>query len=231
MALAIDGTAAGQNSTGSGTAVTSGPLTTANANDIIIAVVFLSTGGLLTTESVSATGLSFSQRSATVTLSLDLEVWYAVASSPFSGTVTCNYSAAVPDAIILVFGVSGANTASPWDTNVSIPAVNNGASGIPTVTGVSTSNANDMLLGFVGQFNGVQTAGGGYSIAMSLVTPIIDSAYAEYQLVSSTQSGVSVAFGTSAAHSWIMIADAIVAGPSAASSVPFGIIGSFDTEW
>ena len=66
-------------------------------------------------------------------------------------SITVTISGAVDDASIMAFGVSGANTATPWDPNVSLPkAATATTASIPSVSAVSTSNANDMIFGFTG---------------------------------------------------------------------------------
>jgi hypothetical protein len=183
-------------------------------------------GAIRTVNSVTAAGLTFVQRSSksigTPTYQ-DLEVWYAIAASPLTAKViTVNLSGNTDDASLVGFGVSNANTVTPWDTNGALPATAIGNPGTtPTATGVSTTNPNDMILGFQGNGNGVstsatvETAGAGYTLIGNNdnegATNAEDAA-AEYKVVSSTQSSVSVAFGTATTAS-----DPIVAPISCAT--------------
>lgn len=225
-ALAIDGNATGSNSTGTATSVVSGTLTTVNTNDIIVALAFNSNAPnaiLRTVSSVTATGLSFTKRSAIANSTgfFDLEVWWAPATSTFSGTITANWSGVVDDTTINVFGVSGANTSTPWDANASLPKTLSsptGSAAAPSVTGVSTSNANDMLLGFVGGGGAVvETAGAGFTLINTVSSAAGITSASERNVVAATQSSITVAFGTTFTNTipWLMIADAIVAAAAA----------------
>jgi hypothetical protein len=84
----------------------------------------------------------------------DIEVWWAVAATPLvAETVTVVTTVANSAFLIMeLFGAIGINTTAPWDTNVSLPAIstnlNGGAPSTTEVTGVSTSNANDLILFF-----------------------------------------------------------------------------------
>ncbi len=234
--LSADGSATGTFSTTNSGTVT---LSTTNANDVIVVEETNENGpnaAVLTVSSVTASGLSFAQRSS-FTLGAptyqDAEVWWAVASSPLASTViTVTISGTTDDASLVAFGVSGANTASPWDPNISLPATATGSpSTTPTVNGVSTTNANDIILGFQGNGNNAgafavsETAGAGFTLIQDVANNgavNADDASAEYQTVSSAQSGVTVAFGTvmDTNNYWMMMADAIQAG-GAPTPVPF----------
>jgi len=213
VTIALDGHATGGSSAITTTTVT---LTTTNANDIIIVqAVGVNASSAITVSSVTASGLTFSKRKSLVFNTNDtLEVWYATASSVLSSTViTVNWSSSVTAAnvaSVCAFGVSGV-ASSIWDTNVSLPATNTGSNSIPTVTGVSTSTASTMLLGFSAELTSLtETAGTGYTLIDSKTQGAVTAAD-EYQVVSSTQSSISVAFGTTTTASWSMIADALVA--------------------
>ncbi len=221
----------------SGTTSGSATLTTVHSNDVIIVLASNENqGGPLRTiaaSGVTAAGLSFLRRSGgslSATPYSDAEVWYAIASSPLSSlAITVTLSGATDDCSIIAFGISGANTASPWDPNVSVPAGATGSTAsIPTASGVSTTDANDMILGFAGVLTAgdasfpTETAGSGFS----LVTTPVDGggvggseASLEYKVVSATQSSSTVTFGTTTDSSdrWIMEADAIQASPAPTS--------------
>jgi hypothetical protein len=237
----IDGTASKTFSgTNSGTTPT---LTTTKTNDVIVVLASaedLVHSRLPSVSSVTATGLTFSHRStetATTDLYLDEEVWYAVATSAFSGTITVTFtdSRTLDDAAVVAFGVANTNTASPWDSNVALPAVNTAASATaPTLSTLSTSNANDMVVGFSAMMsqaaggNPTQTAGSGYTLILNAINgggTYNDEASAEYAVVNVVQSGATVNFGTSAsgtepATGWNMVGDAIQ-GAGAATPNPF----------
>lgn len=216
MALALDGHATG--SWSSGTTITA-TLTTTNTNDVIVAVVGTVGNVTITVTSISATGVTWNG-SARKTLAFsshgDLEIWYGTAAANLSAvTITVNLSGSTLSAgNVNVFGVSGANTGSISDANASLPATGTGASGTaPTVTGVSTSNANDMIIGGCGiAGNTTETAGTNFTL-IDGAGHNNESTANEYQVVSATQSSISVAFGTAAVGgNWGMIVDAIKAG-------------------
>jgi len=155
---------------------------------------------------------------------VDAEVWYAIATSPLSSVlITVTLTGATDDASIIAFGVSGANTGTPWDAHPALNTAQSTASTVPSVS-VTTSNANDMILGFtgIGQAGSSSTAestiAGFTMIQEQLNSAGSDSslAAAEYELVSSTQTSISVAF-SAANTNWVMIGDAI---QSAASPTP-----------
>jgi hypothetical protein len=108
---------------------------------------------------------------------------------------------------LMVFGISGANFNNPFDSNISLPATNSSYSNTPDAK-VSTSNANDMIIG-VAQQTTYPTltpgpgftlifSGGGYSIS-------------EYELSSVPVSGFPVNFGDGTTFYWEAIGDAVQA--------------------
>lgn len=220
-----------------GTSSGSATLTTTNSNDVIVILVSNeNTGSVLRTVSgVSSTGLTFLKRSGGsigTTPFSDLEVWYAIASSPLaSAAISVTLSGITDDATVVAFGVSGANTTTPWDPNASLPtpAATATTASIPSVGGVSTTNSNDMLFGFTGLSTSsdasfpTETAGSGFAL---VTAPQLDGGgiggsegAAEYKVVSVTQSSTTVAFGTTtdSADNWIMIGDAIQAASASTS--------------
>ena len=236
--LALDGTSvSGQFS--SGTTVVSPTFTTTNATDVIVAAVYTentTAASTITTTSITATGLTFSgsaRGSVTGGAFDNLSYWWAPTTSTFSGAVTAHLSGTPDDAIIIVFAVSGANTSSPWDSNASLPASTHATTNVaPSVSGITTSNANDMLLAFSGMPNQVvtQTAGAMGGTTGTLINTVMSSGAntegAEERVVSATQSSISVAFvgSASGAKGWSIIADAIVAS-GAGPTCPVGQLG------
>lgn len=226
MTLAIDGSASGN--WASGATIVSGTLTTTNPTDVLVCVVHIETGGTVSSISQPSGVGTWTKRKAlsfTNIVAHDLEVWWAATTSTISSTITVTMSSTPDDGSINVFGVSGANTSSPWDSNVSLPATNHGTTGAASVTGVSTTNANDMLLGFMGWGDTATDPGNNTAGAMGGTTGTLikstDSAgivcASEQRVVSATQSSISIAFGSSSTVEWLMIADAIVAASSGAA--------------
>jgi hypothetical protein len=76
-----------------------------------------------------------------------LEFWYTVTSARMvAENIQVNYSGNFNNEVLIAFGVSGANTSNPFDSNSAVPAsttftlITN-----PSVT-ASTNNANDLLI-------------------------------------------------------------------------------------
>ena len=237
-ALSLDGSANASNST---TLV----LTTTQPNDIIVVHEFNESDALGTEDTVSnitdTYGLHWTERSATTSpdmiqyagsvAGVDNEVWWALATSPLSSdTITVNLSGTTDCESEVAFGVNGANISNPWDSNTSLPPKAISVSGVstPSVSGISTTNANAMIFGFMG----TGAWGSGTDSGMAGFTPssgytIIDqnvqasctlaaSAADEYQIVSSAQSNISAGLGANigAGEGWFMVGDAIQAAGS-----------------
>jgi hypothetical protein len=160
--------------------------------------------------------LSFtSRKTASLGFTIAEEEWWAIAATALSSdtiTLTASTFNAHEAFQLVVWGITGANTANPFDPNGALPATN---SGNPTMTPnvlVSTSNPNDMLLGLIGEggFAATYTAGSGLTLIDS---PGAKSGLAEFQVVSSTQSGVTVTLGANPGQDWVMIGDAVQAAP------------------
>jgi len=227
--LALDGS---NIATAAGVSSLTITLTTSHSPDVIIlaiahdnAVDSVSSGyprdtaGLTWTKRADNTGDS--GRGST------LWYYYAIATGTLSSdTITVSFSGS-DNTELEVFGISGANTGSPFDSNSGLPAVHNDDTGVqnPTVS-ISTSNANDMLIGIVA-FKSVRTysvsAGSGYTLIGQGKNSGSSSLLIgeDYEVVSSTQNNVPVSFsGSKAASDDYLIADAIKAssGSSTVSS-------------
>jgi len=204
-------------------------LTTTKTNDVIVILASSENNAVTPTiSSVSDTaGLTWARRGSKVTATSgsqqsSQEIWWAFSSGALSGDViTVNFVGGADLLALVAFGVNGSGSSSaPWDVNVSLPATATSAvTGTPSVSGVSTTHANAILLGFYSQGNTgaftAQTSGSGFSIidqTGSNAGSFSIAAAAESQGVTSAQSSVSVAFGTSSTAPWSIIADAI-AGP------------------
>lgn len=236
MTLALDGTATNSfTSTATGTVT----VTTSDVNDVICVVVGIEStsgnGAAATVNSVTATGLTFTKRSASTVHTnsnnyVNIELWTAPSASAVTSkviTVTCTSTPAVDCAGIIAFGVNGANSiSSPWDSNANFPSESSSGTICPTVT-VNTSQAKDFIL-----VAGVQgTTNNGSSVVFG--SPFTQIAVVGnpggvnlvrfgvgYNIVSSTQSSLTVASnaGTSGLYNnsgtnaaFAVIADAITA--------------------
>lgn len=198
--------------TGSGTTA-SASLTTTSANDVIVAQTFAPTGQTVT--GVAGGGLAWAKRGAlTPTGGQALEEWYAIAASPLSAvSITVTFSGGGSHGLTL-FGVSGANTTTPFDTNVSLPAATFVSFGSSASVSISTDNANDMLVAFaISSASTTFTPPAGFSTI--LADDIMRSASAE--VVSATQSSAAIQYNIASAHALTLFVDAIQAASGGVS--------------
>jgi hypothetical protein len=212
--LSVDGLAYAGNGTHGSPTLT---LTTAQANDVIILQITQDHDHNFSPS--DSAGLNWQERTdgAVGDSNEEVDEWWAVASSPLSNDVISlgESGSSSYNTVAIAFGISGANTLSPFDSNSGLPRTRTGTSGTPTVTGVSTSNANDIIIGLVGYRNNAtgETAAAGYTLIASQTYGTGSSQQwgaAEYKIVSSTQSSVSVSWGVNlSSNDWAMIADAI----------------------
>jgi len=231
-------------------------LTTLKTNDIIVVAIhnesLNASGSHATVSSVSGGGLTWAKRAGAVLDNAgqnnaysDFEIWWALAIAALAATViTITLSKSIDDASAVAFGVNGANTSAPWDTNASLPAIaTSGAVSTATVTGISTTAVSTMILGIMGTAASSQPTS--ETIGGSAAT-IIDKAHesggtnfsntvAGQLTVSAGQSSITATFN-SADNGWLMIADAIVVAPppAAVSKAPVAaptLTGGILDEW
>jgi hypothetical protein len=153
MPLSLDGTAA--NATFSGASSATVTLTTANANDVIVVLVAYEQTVARTVSSVTATGLTFTKRTAvashfTGAAFSGMDIWWAPSVGALTAKViTVTMSGAIDNATIQAFGVTGAfNINSPWDSNIALPAsVTSNSSGNVAGPNFSTTQANTFVVG------------------------------------------------------------------------------------
>lgn len=194
MALALDGSA---HANGSGTSI-GASLTTANANDVIV-VICLANGADLEsiTDDAGLTWTKITEGGG----SNKIDLWYAIAASALtSNTITCNFSVAASFSTLDVFGISGANTSSPFDADASTPA-----NGTTSELVVSTDTADCFIIGGYRMGTANPTAGSGWTLISGANFQL-----AEYKIVSSPQTDLVVDIGTGAGGQNGGVADAIV---------------------
>lgn len=182
MALALDGS---NSSVGTANGTTTLTLTTTQSNDVIVAIIAANALG----SSVTAPGLTFTQRSQANNSGSAWRVttFYAIAASPLSNvTITLNWSNGNVLTSCWVFGVSGANTVTPWDTNGALPAISNSADNVT----YSTTNANDFVITGMTEGNATPSPPSGFTAIAGPNTSYFSGV--AYQIVTSTQSGVNV---------------------------------------
>jgi hypothetical protein len=224
-APALDGSASGTLTSGSTFTITS--FTTAKANDVVIlSIDTYTSGSSVTVSSVTDTlgkvAWQGSARSSSTSCSGIQEVtdteWYGIASTILSSdTITVSLSSAPTSASGIAFGVSGADTTTPFDPAPGLPKTGLSActatSTAPTVSAVSTVADTDFVFALFGGYTTVtETAGSIGSGTAALVTTVAgagDSNALEYLAMTSSQSSVSCAFGTSTTY-WGVLCDALM---------------------
>jgi len=222
-APALDGK--GYTTQGTPAATIAATLSTISPEDVVIAIVSgqnTATGTFETPSASDSAALNWHARStlqevaAAGGYSFFTEIFYAVAASPLSSdsiTITWN-SAPTHYAVLQVFGVSGANTASPFDPHAGLPNFATGA-----YASVTTSNANDFIYGFEATaVTASPTAGSGFTGIESGVGGAFAS---EYKTVSAAQAGLSMTYSNAASDTDGAWGDAIEAAPSTATPNPF----------
>lgn len=229
MTLAIDGSAS---TTSTGTVSTvSAALTTTNANVLLIAQVKTAAAADGTVTSITdTTGLTWTKRKAQAWKSgSTFEQWYAVSTGAYSGTITANLSASTANSKrIIVYGVSGADMTTPFDTNASVPysATAGGVLGLGSASNISTNASDTMLIYSVGNdtglgtvtrpagFNQVLTTGSAHDVSAKVVTATQTS-------VNNTVTWTST--GTSTVGIWDAIRAAGSTGGGGGAAVVAGI--------
>ncbi len=224
-APALDGKASGTWTSGKSFTIT--PFTAANANDVVIlSIVTYASGSSITVTSIldSTAKISWHSpaRSSSVSCSgaqeaTEVELYGIAATADATDTITVLLSATPTAASGIAFGVSGADTATPFDPISGLPKT--GVSGCgnvstaPTVSGVSTAEDNDFVFSLFGAYTSVtETAGSiGTTVAtlVSTVAGVGDSNGVEYRTGVASQSSASCTFGTATSY-WGALCDALM---------------------
>ena len=218
--LAIDGSAQASGIASSHSV----SLTTRSSPDVIYLSVVIQFAGA-TVSSVSDTaGLTWKTRASITTGDIPTYTWYAIAGSALSSdSITVTVSGTYYFTII-AFGISGADTSNPFDPNTAVPASNSGSFPTSPSVSISTTGTNDMIIGIVGAYNLVSLTPGSGFTSIQTTSGQTPSSLAEYQIVSSAESGFAVdASGPTFSDPWTIIADAVVA-PGAIPDLPSGVL-------
>jgi hypothetical protein len=214
--LALDGSCSS-----SGTTTVSCSITTTSTSDVIIVFVTTDSG---TPQTPTGGGLTYNSRNTGSISGTTVAEFYATASSTLSSaTVSDTISGGTtPTSTIIVFGVSGANTGSPFDPNLTTaPTPATGSSSIPTVT-FSTTGTDDMLIGLAGMASSKKQTSGSCCVLIAENHNTRQSSAAEYALTTATGSH-TIDFGLTVSSNWVMLGDAIVS-PTGVPELPWGLI-------
>lgn len=185
-------------------------LSTTQINDVIIVDAAVTGNAGAAASSVSDTaGLTWTKRtSQTIVSGTEMSEWWAVSSGILtSDVITINGNANATGFRHTAFGVNNANTTTPFDTNVSLPAKSLGTTATALTETISTTHPNDMLIAFLRS-----TASLGTVTEPSGFTQIQGSSAtdASYEGITSTQSNLGVAYSwTGATTNSGLIVDAI----------------------
>jgi hypothetical protein len=214
--LSIDGTAQGCQTTSGSSCTTSG-FSTSHSNDLIMIQVF---GDSVHAPTVSSGVGTISLRQSQTSGHTNAE-YYGIASSPLSSvTATCTDGGTFVSCVM--FAISGANTASPFDPNSSSKCSANGSfTGPGTVTmscNVSTSHAVDMLLGLgaTNHYSSVMSAGTGFTFITHV--GFVAEEYETVNTVSNYAISMSDNQPNSASESWWLLGDSIQAASTGGTS-------------
>lgn len=153
---------------------------TAGSGSVILAVVTTNASGALSV--TSANGETFTQHAATG--SPRIEIFSGVTSSAWSSNnVTVSTSGSGYTTVDL-FEIQGADTSNIFDDNASVPVT---GSGFPL--SISTDAADTIIVGAAryATWAGTATPGTGFTLVSSSNYQLV-----EYQIVSATQSSLSV---------------------------------------
>ena len=158
-------------------------LTTAYANDVII--LNIAENGTSVNSVSDTDGLTWHQRAIAGTAPNLLYEYYALATGSLSAdTITVSFTGGGANYDALnAFGISGANTSTPFDTNASIPTAADSGQ-----ISVNTTNADDFIFAAY-RFGGTAnpTAGSGWTAVNASGGYYLS----EYQAVTSAQTGLT----------------------------------------
>jgi len=222
---ALDGSATGAWTSGSTFALSS--LSTTKANDVVVvSIETYSSGSSVTVSSISDSlgkiAWQGSARSSFVACSGAQEAthieWYGIAATAVtSDTVTVKLASVPTAASGVAFGVSGADTITPFDPASGLPktAVSacSATAAAPMVSPVSTMADTDFVFTLFGGYTSVtETAGSigaGPATLVNTVAGTGDSNAVEYVAMASSQSSDSCTFGISTTY-WGVLCDALM---------------------
>lgn len=198
--MSLDGSAADVNTTGLTASIS---LSTTKTNNVIVVMVFSNQGPL-----VSVTGSTlgaFTKRASTGSGANIMEEWYAISPGILTMEIITAICPASGFSAMIGFAVNGAKTSAPFDTNVALPSI-----GATDPVTVSTTATNTMVLGAFRMSTDTPSAGTGFT---QIENPASVFMLAEYKIVSSPQTNLSVTVGIGAGTTVSSIGDALVQGP------------------
>src|SRR6059058_5498882 len=211
----------------SGTTISITAFATTSTADTILIFVASSKTTTPIQSAPSAAGFTCdasARKEVAISAGVGLSEWVCHTSAAISSeTVTVNLSATPTWAIAQIISVNGAEdptgTFSPFDQNSGFVYSNNrnsgGGTNPPTVTAVSSLNADDLFISASGDTGAnTQTAGaiGGTTGTLDISTTSTGALAVEHRSVTATLSASSCNFGTATSR-WIVFCDALQSAP------------------
>jgi hypothetical protein len=201
-------------------------ISTTGSSDVVILYGSVETGTLVNVLHIKDTqGLDWKARTSSPIFYgkpsyAEFFEYYAITSTPLSGDIV-NVTISQPQNFtVKLFGISGANTNSPFDPGLPepAPARSSGGNANPKVL-ITTSNPDDLIIGLAFISGGpIITPESSFNcIGKSCEFGSSPVAFGEYQVVSSVQDGF-VSATLSKSENWIMVGDAIVQAATSSST-------------
>lgn len=214
----IDNTVTNTNSGGRhGSSTMTVTLSTSNTNDVIMIIVGNCDSGKSVNFITDSAGLTYHRRTTYNNIGNgdDVEVWYAISSNKLSSdqiTVKMTSKPGWPWGVV-AYGVSGANTNSPFDgsdTTASSDPTGNGNNPSSLATVSRSANAGDLLIGALVEDQNSQapTAYSGMTMIGSALYSGGGGGAGDSESIS-TSGTYTIGFNLAQADSWGVIATAI----------------------
>jgi hypothetical protein len=217
-ALSLDGSVSGGANFGTTVSVS---LTTSCSPDVVIVLIGENTARATATAATpESTGLSFELRSSLQSGTVRLWEYYAIANSPLTSQLITETMSQQTAFTVTAFGVCGADTGAPFDTNSQLPKTTSGFWGTSHSNSVTTSGSDDFVFDIdASQGNPAYTTLDSYASILTQQVPSWMASSTEYKVVSSPQSGTTLGFTLSVGQSGSQVVDAIVAASTSTTTV------------
>jgi len=186
-------------------------LSTSLSNDVIL--VFANPQGPTVTSVTSPTLGNFNQliTAQPTSIGYNASVWYAIATAPLTNeTITVNLNSSGARTGGVALGVNGAYLSAPFDPNPQSLNAIQVATGANITTNISTTNPDDLIIGFAATRNTVS------STLPSVMTELVNVNLLNvgYYSVSSAQTNLPLEATTTApTESWAWIVVTLIADP------------------
>ena len=228
---ALDQSVIGQSGGTGSNFVTTPTLTTVQQNDVVYTSASISCAASACPArpaiSDSQSHTWHARSSATQASNNIVFTWYTTSAPIFSATVTIQFPVGVSKVFtVIAFGISGADTASPFDPNAAVPATgsNNGASPQTASATITTTNPNDLIIGALVATQTCNTGtcltitkGGAFTLIQQSTLGFELGGSAEYETVTAAAARLSVTYSVTSSGGtgniyWSIVADAVMAG-------------------